>query len=54
VEKLERAQTRILHDIARIGLVAGKPAREVIGRIQVRQNGLFKSCGLMVQRRVGL
>ena len=50
-EELESAQTRFLDHVARIMLVAGKPAREVIGRIQMRQNRFFKVRGFVFHRR---
>jgi hypothetical protein len=49
-EEFESAQTGFLHHVAGIVLVAGKPAREVIGRIEMRQNRFLKVRGFVFHR----
>jgi hypothetical protein len=41
-KKLERAQTRFLHHILRIVVVAREPASKIASRIQMLQHRLFK------------
>ena len=43
LEKLEGAQTRLLGHVLGVALVADQPAREIIGRIEMRQDGLIES-----------
>jgi hypothetical protein len=41
--KPERAQTCLLHDVFGVALVAREPAREVVGRIEMRHHGFLES-----------
>src|SRR5215475_13364340 len=42
VKELVGAQEGLLHDVLRVVVVARQPARQIIGRRQVRQDGLLK------------
>src|SRR5438128_2673050 len=43
-KELDRPQGRFLDDVLGVVIVAGQPAREVIGRIQMRNDYLLEAC----------